>query len=277
MSDRVLYPVGNTKIRNYIYQPTMLRADLDAFLTAISYPVTASVLCPTGLTLDQIMALSWRISKWTLSGNIAIAYPGFYTISGPVTGVCLDPIANRDRDIVRVFRDGTSTLTTPPTRLGPPSLGNGGNLVIVSGGTMTWISIPPTFTDTDTLEGSMTLLLINDGIIGLQPVIYDPDTELFYPPIDVNFGAFPFSLDHKLNIRTAGWLPAPRTASTLTIDPVIAPSFTIPIEFKITPAAPSITTNTMTLTATEFLAYSTKSGAPVYDTVTGTQINDPFS
>lgn len=73
MSDRVGYLVGNIVHRDHGYWPTITPAQL-AFL---GYPAR-TISC----TLEQLMALSWRVKRWRFSGDLAGIAVAHNTISG---------------------------------------------------------------------------------------------------------------------------------------------------------------------------------------------------
>ncbi len=67
----------------------------------------------------------------------------------------------------------------------------------------------------------------------------------------------------------------------ITIDPVIAPAFSVPVHIGgVAPVGESATQTSLdcdiTITATKFFEYADSQGNPVYDINTGAQLNDPF-
>lgn len=113
-------------------------------------------------------------------------------------------------------------------------------------------------------------------------VVYDPATKRFYPQVSCGMGINQGAANAAFVIQMASVMDTPN--GFLTVDPVVAPSWKVPVLMWQPPEAPDfapVSTSggvvTLAMTAIEFWPFQNRLGQPVYDTETGAQLNDPFS
>lgn len=298
MSDLVRYPVGNTIDRDYINWPTLLRSE-----TGLSTD-DQDKIWPVDISLDQVTALCWRIRKWKLSGSSTVTLNYDDGIHTPIAVTAVATIA--DHDIFVLKSNGSNlveatreqdliSLIFDPIRY--QALVNGGiGAPDASAPVSSWI-----ITGDESETGSTP----SSGAGRLQPIIfqagvlYDEATKVFSPPFSgpgnliPNFltpggsSIFQLSAQFKKNPQTllSGIGPLALLApASISIVPGIASSFNVPIELAwrlIGEDAGSSINGTgsgnYTLQAVEYWPYENSLHLPVWSSVDGSSVNDPFS
>jgi hypothetical protein len=139
--------------------------------------------------------------------------------------------------------------------------------------------------------GQITMLLY---FMGQQPigknngrpqdqVFFDPSTKLFYPFFYFMVQCFSERIINRLlyiRIESRNITGSDPTAGSMSILGHTIPLYltnTTAHQIDLTSQLASNYACTMTLTPKEYWPYSTSTGQPVYDTVTGAQLNDPFN
>lgn len=311
MSDRIPYAVGNTNKRDHIQWPTITLAQL-ATLRADNGNV--GYLRHGGCSLASIMALAWRIKRFTFSGdgslnvtNVTVGGSGAFTVTTvvdyafsvpanqtlPLYGYSEEGVieATRENHIVSAanqsqsigslagfiglrnagFSRVTGGIFSPP----PPRI----FADVAVEGVQTYV--PPSAHEPPVVNFSGTSSILFQLVIGIfgdsldeEYVAYDPDSQLFYPYVLCS-GLLFVHAGIQFAIDSSG------SNGTLTINPIVAPSFTLPL--KIFGGYSDFGFNTvnsaainLTLTADQFWPYANSQGEPVYDSANGAQLNDPL-
>lgn len=209
MSVRVPHLVGNTRLRDHSFWPTILRSELNQFF--IDLGETDDDLrhrnidqgWPVAVSLKTLMQLTWRVREWEISGgpfsytgsksSAGIPPPGsptwtlsgtFEAFSAKAKRVVSGPFDLRDvtdeRDLLGPYTD---SFNMPEWK----TLRNAGVQGVADGA-----ETDVTRTDSDTgtdpgpfiePHGAISFILFGTY------VIYDPDTGLFYPRIAID-GSF---------------------------------------------------------------------------------------
>jgi hypothetical protein len=251
---RLPWIIGNTKFQDNI-GPSI-------------FPGGATPTGPVGLTFEQVMAIKWRVKKWSyvISGSMAIDPSTPHTVGFDLTSTAEfykpDFVTKADQEIdliSQVFNNGPAFSLADTFDI----MGSSG--VILSPTPVGVITGPtPMFTS---FQLSADLGLSFDGALYYPNLFFEARDGVAYSDTGVgvtsNTGGLPVGF-HTI--------PSP----ALVIDPVVVPSFTIPmfaLTFTITPISSALS---LRLTATEFWPYADSNGNPIYDTATGAQLTDPL-
>lgn len=197
MSFRVPYLVGNTRLRDHQFWPTILRSELNDFLISQGQTDTNSrhrfidQFWPVPVSLETIMQMAWRVREWTISGG-PISYVGSQAADLPIQpeDTTWSMTATFEEFLLKAKRldedDNLRDVTDERDLLGPASdsdnmpewqtLRNAGVQGETDGDeiTVSTSSNSPPYVEP---EGKLELLLFGDY------TIFDPDTGLFYPQI----------------------------------------------------------------------------------------------
>lgn len=279
MSDHVSYVAGNTKGRDHIQWPTATRTQLDdpgsapsAILGVLSED-QRDQFWPVDVTLLQIMALCWKVRRWTLDGACSVNMVYTPDVGGPFhfTGVStVDATemvtfagaseATRERDLVGqvIFAN-----TTPYK-----CLVNGGV------GAKPGADLTSDWSTTSDLNGDFTgsTPMLFNMLAGFH--LFDEITKKFAPPIQTFGNLIPASGGFNqliLNVTphrhpvTAESVIGPevlKAPGLLTVKPGIVPDFEVPLQlswrlqFEQPGSALSGSgSGTFTLEATDFWTY----------------------
>lgn len=301
MSDLINYAVGNTAGRDHLQWPTITLAQL----TTLGYSRT------TGISLLQALACAWRVKRWNVGGTASI---GLHTVINRTSPTRVEDytvassfsfsdqpmpmlkddgnLATREQHIVEVsnqsevygfvgLRNGGFQLHTGGVFSPPPP-----RLFVNETSTYTFDKSPPEFYDppqSGTETGTFSQLLQLDFLMFGNTTNREYvgfDSNLFYPFIQASGLLFPHhAAQISFQIQSAG------SNGTLTVDPVVATSFTLPVKidgFYVGSGTGISNTVTsagiaLTMTADQFWPFANSVGDPVWDGATGAQINDPFS
>lgn len=308
MSDTIPYAVGTIKGRDHLQWPTCTLAQLAALRAGNG---NTGYIRYGGCNLASIMALAWRIKRFTFSGdaalrttNVTVGGSGAFTQTTVVDySFSIPPnqyvqlygyndlgtviLATRERDLISISNRSESLGATG----GFTGLRNAG-FGLATGGIfspppprvfadvtyhLVQTSVPPSIPPITTIDATVPILFqLGVGIFGnstdAEYVAYD--SGLFYPRVDCG-GLLFIHAFILFTVDSAG------SNGTLTINPVVAPSFTLPL--KIAGAFSNSGVNTLnsaainlTMTADEFWPYKNSAGAPVYSSVSGAQLTDPL-
>lgn len=289
MGDNGKHFAGNTRGRDHIQWPTILREEIDTRVPGLTDD-QKDATWPVDVTLAQIMALCWRVRRWELSGSIAVSKTivqpggmlpdivttqiGTATLSPAELYTMLNGVeASRERALVgKIFAEDDS----PYKCLVNDGIGNvagdeiesdweqSGDLGILSGTSL------------------LTMAVLGTPTGGYQ--LFDEDTGKFSPACYgfARVGSFPgeigtliptgsalgasvfFSRDNSsvLSGPTPLLLHVP---IQMTVSPGIAPPFNIPMQLSwrfigepLGATASGAGSGAFTLTATEFWPYSSK-------------------
>ena len=308
---RIPYGVGNILGRDHSQWPTIVRSQIPD-LTFTPDLTTYDNIWPVDITLAQLMALSWRVKKWSLAGtaSASLSYANGGSISASVSAsipatdcvtLKFDPIlgvvaATKELDLIgTLFSYGyrTSAYTSLGNYTIGPVDGSGVFTPVVAPWSSSYTDGSGTYTD----SGNTSL---GTGILGLWPTLYDPVTKLFSPSFndvgafDINAHAAPvsgvafvFGLAFRRSPITVASMIGPgalEAPGTFTVISHIAPDFVVPLQLGwhlvfegIGSTSSGSGSGAFTLEATEFWPYQNSLGQPVYDVTTGAQINDPFA
>lgn len=300
MSDHVSYFVGDTIHRDHGNWPTILGS-------AIADGPAKDETWPVDVTLDQWMALCWRIRKWVLTGGCSVSKTIHYTAEGqsPVTAIGTATLVPADIWLLkgtggsdaRCTREADIVGVVGGEDVGP--LVNGGfgaetghapisNWTQLRDGTVPYSGSTPPATVSIPFDTAL-----NMDILGTA--LYDPSTKLFSPPFS-GLGSVINGFSVPLNVHvgctrdrtTALSGVAPFSCHfpiDLTVIAHIVPTFTVPMQLAWRfvgepPSSAGIITSGLgsgafTLEATEFWPHKNRRGEQVYG-VNGSQINDPF-
>jgi hypothetical protein len=264
--------LGNTKFRDYLY-PRMFDGDESGAFNALNPDFSFA------------MAIAYRVKKWHLSGTFSFADE---TVSGSVTSDFDVPMLG---DVISDPMTPSFVLPNERSIIGPAIIQNAGAVVadavgyplfgskflrnaglIASGGTVSVIDS----VIGECVTGGWSQIAIYQDQRG-DGWGYDPATHLFYPSL--SFGAQISGSDSAMGILALKTDPLPpfppyywTAEGTLTL---------------VNPSGPNIVLDLMStnagipanyvLTPIEFWPYANSLGQPVYDTITGAQINDPFA
>jgi hypothetical protein len=285
MSDRVGYMVGDTKGRDHQMFPTILRSEILAKLGPDTNSQQDSIW-PVDISLAQIMALFWRVRKWSLTGSMSgSCTQDFYSESATATIAATDLFPLKYDPIA-----GTITAITKEADLLYYAFGPWGGYyglqfagigapydpaTEIGGITSSW-SISGTYSDSGSCQVDLSF--------PSNLLLFDPVTKLFSLPFKPtgNPGGFGWFTWNSGYARLVSTFSRVGTSGGITIKPMIAPDFDVPMDAIITLLPPvgtdsAAATCAFTLQATEFWAYQNSLGQPVYDTSSGAQINDPFA
>lgn len=285
MSFRVGYPVGNTKDRDVLQWPTLLRGELVEFMTANNPGDDVGVLWPVSITLTQILALAWRVRTWRLTGSFGVTAGhdgGPSHLFAPQQASVVASIQACDINVFGITDELGLISDGSPSPLGFVGLRNAGigRFNPISFTFEAQDDLDPGFPTQSGTNTNATLNIFLNGGNGYEAVIYDPGTKKFSPYIAVAMGGANILL-YGVNVKPV----AATSNGLLTVTPGIAPAFTVPLYASGNynpggsppPGAYSFGSAEMSLTATQFWPYKTSTGLPVYNESTGAQINDPFS
>jgi hypothetical protein len=109
--------VGNKLYEDHQHWPVMTRDDLKAIVTTDGTYTPAQRVdqfWPVALTLDQMIALAWRVKRWKLTGSYSAAVTGFTYPHGDASGGAVtvtldDPMP----DEIVASVDSTGTVVYP--------------------------------------------------------------------------------------------------------------------------------------------------------------------
>lgn len=290
MSDRVGYVVGNTSGRDHVNWRTILRSEIETLFPGITTDEKDQIW-PVDITLAQIMALNWRVRKWSLTGTITVAHAIGVNFTAnasieldaaeivtlfehPIDGIIA---ATRERDLLsrvdahgRLLYEGLTHLASLNFEWALSGLESGVGYSVNSNATV----------------NSQSLVFLRG------PVLFKADAPNFAP---ANDGIGRVLDDDRLivDVRThrnpqtilTGTTPISlRSPGTLTVKPGIADDYDIPLEIifrrrneNIGDTASGSASADLELTATEYWPYANSENLPVYDSSTGAQLRDPFS
>jgi hypothetical protein len=268
MSDRVAYLVGNTPGRDHIFGSTMTEAQ------AISLGADINSF-PAGMTLEQMMAVAWRVRRWSFQGSMAASFADdLGTMTGSLAFSAMvdrydgaSAIATRERDMISSWHTGIFPGTTEPFEF-LNSWGAKISEVISAVSQEVFTGFTGISTTTPFESGTGVF-----NLFGTEPNMSFPttifDNDLFYPFLDCGFETVGLGFFFGAFASRIGG------GGTLTIDPLIAPAISVPL---LRGGANGIVSGIASFTATAagFWPYKNKAGDPVYDETTGEILNDPF-
>lgn len=306
---RINYAVGNTKDRDVQYWPTILRAQIPD-LTFAPDPSLYDEIWPVDVTEAQVMALSWRVKKWLLTGGITIGltsvrtgldttvYSGTATLEGYLYPIREGgPCATEADLLYRVFTWPFSTGVNAGKQF--TTLGNDG--IAAQDGALiqdTWEvtgartpdgggSIPISLSGTKELNmtiGAGFPYLFNAGLFSPRFDSLDGPNSIGYIGAVIPGGAgfeIAASANFNRNPRTIASAVFPSgeivTPGTFTIRSHIAPDFVVPIEVGSSQSGGAGSTTAgsnsgaFILEAVEFWSYG-----GTWDTSSGVQLLEPF-
>lgn len=304
MSNQIAYLVGNTHRRDHLQWPTLTPAEL----ASLGY--TRS---DVGLSLAQIMALAWRVKTFSLSGLCAVTGQGIVNFDSQrnVTasssfsfGGLTMPVYKSPTDVATAEVDLIGTVAqsqdygaglhyiglrnygffkTTPGIFAPPST----QFFVIDHWANSYFCTPPSACDPPSGSDSgntSTVLQLLFNIFGNETdkeyVSFTSGTNLFRP--FVTAAGMLFSTG---GLVVSFFIPnnSANGNGSLTIDlGAAAPPIIYPMQITcFLPEAPTTnisgTAVSMTLTATEFWPYKNSAGDPIYNSLTGAQLVDPFS
>lgn len=238
------------------------------------------------------MALYWRVKKWTITGAISVSLTYFdspnttlYDANGTLAATDIfildsdENEATNEHDLLSadmgapfhaLFCAGIGLVTLasfPWTIHGGATTQTGAN--IVSGPAFIDSGYALFDVDTENFSPPMSGFGLSVPIIGGPANLMTVSIECFRTPVTVLSGTGPVDL---------------KKPGTLLVSPGIAPAFTIPLQLTFRPTGEAVGSAlsagvgsaAFTMTATEFWPYANSVGAPVYDSGSGAQLNDPF-
>lgn len=308
MGEILRYVVGNTSGRDHINWPTKLRSELAGAL--LLTPPELDTYFPVDVSLAQIMALCWRVKKWTFNGALeaSIHYeeiPGDNFLVIDATGAAeLDETevftlkddgspATTERDLV--CREADSTYRALVNRgIGPP---DGVGIVSnwTNNGVQSTFGSPSPFSfsgSTPADNSGFQFQIFNGFFVGFDAGVFMPPFVVFNSLL-VN-SSIQVGIIANRNPQTilSGSGPTVlRNPSAITIDLSgmqdwegnTIPNFDLPIEITwrlggMSPgsACSGTADGGFTLKAVEFFEYANRAGAPVYD-AGGALLVSPFS
>lgn len=260
---KISFLAGDTKFADHHQYGNLPFVDRPGGLFTSLYPV--------GFTLAEMMLLCWRVKKWKVTGTASwsnvddddsIAYDPSVQ----------DPLPYLDYDSEENYgRKKRSTVVIADDRLLPFSYGPEA-LYIAFGRTGTGTG-PFSWR----LIASLNSFISGGGNADLaNPVVYyDPDTQLFYPLI-----RFLLAMAHFSNIPASGYGMSSFKAETVGARPVVGTCSILGKSFDLYSLQDYAPVTTVAATFVwepdEYWPFSNSLGDPVYDTVTGVQINSPF-
>lgn len=299
MSDRVFYMVGDTEGRDCQQWPTIVRSEINHAVGILTEDERDQIW-PVDITIDQLMALAVRVKKWKLNGNIevskTVAGVGFGTASASavlreteIVVITEGAEATRESDLVRtVFNDPYHALVNEGTKPRPGANPISDWTETADFGIGEWSgSTPPTANVVDSLN-----LILFGGF-----VLFDPNTGLFAPRFEgignlvaLQFGGAPLFAFANFNRHpqtiSSGVTPIIlRAQAVMTINPVVAPSFTVPMSIgwrfvgeAVGDPASGSGSGEFSLEAVEFWPYENSRHEPIWDTTDGEPIDsDPLA
>lgn len=326
---RVAYPVGNTPGRDHQFWPTATRDELRAILVAefdVTEPDAQNRIFdngwPVGVTLDVLMMMAWRVREWTMETS-SFSYTGIeamnpslnWNITGTLPEFALK-MRRRKRpiDTDNPMREVTDELdilgpASDPFDIGEAPVrwqtlrncGVNGRAVqseIILTGSSSHSTFP--FLDPPYLEPGGDYFAQIFGEFPMsefsQYVIFDPDTNLFYPRFSAGgrferlIGTVDNSSGAAVEIYCLPVTPTtispetPQGNFTIT-NPIIGePDIVIPLGMRGEPAGvhpPFWQGGTgsveLAMSPTAFWPYENSLHQPVWDVDTGTQLVSPFS
>lgn len=284
-SFRVPLTVGGKIVRHHQMWPTWLRADLVTFMAANHPGDDVGHLWRPNIALEQLLALSWRVRRWRLTGTFSVV-AGNNSIPPGSQASMAGAIVAAD---IQIFRSDNTPIqnevelirsAAPVPRIwATPRNGGIGTFNPVSFTFSAKDDFDPFFppqSGTNTMpEG---IAIFRNGQIGYDAVIWDPTTKKFNPYLTVTLGGANI-LFYGVNVCP----PSKTSNGTLTITPGVAPAFTVPLLSSGTynpggsPPSGNFSSGgaTLALAAVKFWPYVNRLGDPVYNEDTGAQINDP--
>lgn len=321
MSFLVPYPVGNRAGVDHTFWPAISRAEFVAKFVAVGFTTNQAKritdrLCPVPVTLDQLMAMAWRVREWTVDASTfdytglgRVQTPGadFWTLHADIPEISVTMKRVKSPPDIPPLRD----VTDEQDILGPATdadLGLGGidpwktlrNAGVLGQTEPGEVSASSDATPPYAFSGGSA----GAGMLG-NYVIYDPDPGMFYPPISVS-GFFSVLTDTGTGQTTGVQaqyyaLPVTPTAppdpappggiagdvqqGTLTISGIGA-DIVIPLGMfgEGAGSAPPIGfpdggsgSIDIAMAPVAWWPYKNSVGLPVYDAATGAQLVDPFS
>lgn len=305
--------VGTTLRRDHIFWPRQTETDKTAIIALGDLLEPYKTAQRALISWEQIMALTWRIREWHFSGAwsaSASGAPGSVSVSSTVNN---SPTPN-SAVVKTAYPEEDDTITNFPVLhdvLAEPLLASeflmapqspppnpqystdlrfprrhygfispvrtaGGvgpfgflNMTQVPGGAATSATI---FMFGD--RRKQGAFVLPSGVSrGIDIVTYTPPAITFGPLIVFTDGA---TMTVPFECRTPIGVEVPNV--TMTIDPVVAPAFTIPLIISVSaPATLTSAVSTLTMTANAFYQYQNSLGQNVYNATTGAEENDPFA
>lgn len=254
-------------------------------------------LWPVDLTFDQMFAICWRVKKWRLNGSVAFSETrGTDSASSAAdldeTEVCAlydtesesGIEATRERNLVsRVFNDTYRALVNSGFGFRPNEIAVSNWATSANFGVGSWSGSTP--------SSPPSPPALSFSMLG-NYVLYDPETHLFSPPfnglgplIPQEFAGNPLfgSADFDRNPETvSGGAILLKTPGTLTVTTGITSSFQVPIQISWRFDGGGTGTSgsgsgDFTLEAAEYWPYENSTHSPVWDSVSGGPLVDPFS
>jgi hypothetical protein len=253
--------------------PYLVGADAltDFFPTDIIQPVASAAPAipnqqyPVGFTRDQLLILLWRAKTFHLTGsaygysstnpsiNTSIAMDSYSSEVNPDFTPCaneLGLINTVEHGLTYSFRYLSAYASI--TKYQENSTGTDSSPCLAPGYESTFL------------------------IFYAEPIYYDPDTDLFYPRLNFSYlhicnGIFSAGLTESISSQTA--IPTP---FTVTLD---AGLFSIVLWTTLYAGGYGgdiIYSGSANITVENFWPYTDSNGNPIYDAITGAQINDPF-
>lgn len=234
-------------------------------------PPTGSQSQATGMDFATIFAIMCRIRKWHVTGGISFvdsSNPAIYMnyfadalmgpISSDVSGGALG--GPNERSIINTITSSIQIYTVKYLSYFDYGVWEDDSYAEASGHS----------------RNPQTAFEI------AQYVSYDPATQLFYPNLTCEFGSYLDASGASPVLFTQD--PTPfffqgPFSIPVTIDPVIAPAFTVFGDglWGTGASGAGPVTGAITITATEFWEYRNRLNQPVFDSTSGARVNDPLA
>lgn len=308
----VPYGVGGSDARrDHIYLPKLTRSQMEAIVNVEDPGLDTDAAWAVELSLAQMLAIFWRVRKWRWSGTWSATAtaddgpqvgktssmsstitqtptPSVLVREGGVAGGTLI-IPPNDKEFLLVSHN-INSLRTPPRygtdlpystlrSFGPTDTANPGiNMSYTADDNSTDVTPPGHITGNDAFTSAFSM---NGFAKGVDIVVW---TGAKFVPY-ANLGSMARTTFHL--VAGARTTPPPSVpvvgTGTITVDPVIAPSFDLSVYLTaIFTGASSATASaslTFSLTAIEFHPFVNRLGQAIYDTSTGAQVSgvDPFA
>lgn len=313
MNFNIPYLVGDMVGRDHQYWPTILRSEIP-FLTAAPLPARYDSIWPVDITLEQLLALTWRVRNWDFSGSCAVSKtiqnagdPAVFTQSGSadVAETQLTVLKLRQSDSALIASDKEPDIIRRFVIQGYKASSFTG-LANYSIGAVTGdapISAWESSGDFGTFSGSTPPAntpgedAMAPSVLSGFPILYNPTTQMFSPPFAGIGEMIPFIFGGSPLVASVQFLRNPATVLSgtgpLTLRKPgvmsialggIAPDFDVPVElqWRFTGESPgSHVSGTgdcdFTLEATDWWPFKNSLGQLVYAADDGAQQNDPFA